>query len=90
MMISPCKTFSERKGTGVGLPDDDQMDDCPVWFWILTHDQSSADFSWLATNVDLEFVKVDGNHLCINLSLVLWLIEQLDRLDDSLLPLFLR
>ena len=65
------------------------MDDCPVWFRILTHDQSSTDFSWLVTNVDLEFVKVDGNHLYIDLSFVLWLIEQLDRLDDSLLPQFL-
>ena len=58
------------------MPDDDQVDDCPVWFRMLT--------------LDLEFVKVDDNHLCINLSLVLWLTEQLDRLDDSLLPLFLR
>ena len=56
--------------------DDDQVDDCPVWFRMLTH--------------DLEFVKADGNHLCINLSLVLWLTEQLDCLDGSLLPMFLR
>ena len=60
------------------MPDDDQVDDCPV------------DFSWFVTNVDLEFVKVDGNHLYIDLSLVRWLTGQLDRLDDSLLPLLLR
>ena len=70
--------------------DDDQVDDCPVWFQILTHDQSSTDFSWLVTNVDLEFVKVDGNHPYVDLSFVLWLTEQLDRLDSSLLPLLRR
>ena len=52
--MSPCKTSSERKGTGVGLPEDDQVDNCPVWFRILTHDQSSTEFSWLVTGVDLE------------------------------------
>ena len=39
---------------------------------------------------DLEFVKVDGNHPYVGLSFVLWLTEQLDRLDNSLLPLLRR
>ena len=54
MLMSPCKTSSERKGTGVGLPENDQVDNRPVWFQVLTHDQSSTAFSWLVTGVDLE------------------------------------
>ena len=33
--MSPCKTVSEREGTGVGLPDDGQVDSCHVWFQVL-------------------------------------------------------
>ena len=54
LLMSPCKASSERKGTGVGLPEDDQVDNCPVWFQILTHDQSFTEFSWLVTSVDLK------------------------------------
>ena len=73
----------------MGLLHDGQVDNHPVWFRILTHDQSSTDFSWLVTGVDLDLVKVDGNHLLIDLSLVLWWTEQSDCLDHPLLPLFL-
>ena len=69
LMMSSCKTTSERKGTGVGLPEDDQVDNCPVWFRILTHDQSSTEFSWLVTGIKLGLGKVDGSHLLIDLFL---------------------
>ena len=43
-MMSPCKTTSEREGTGVGLPDNDgQVDSCPVWFQVLISDLRKKD-----------------------------------------------
>ena len=55
--MNPCKTASEREGTGVGLLHDGQVDSYPVWFQVLIYNQSSTDISWLATGVDLELEK---------------------------------
>ena len=68
-MMSPCETASEREGTGVGLIHDGQVDNCPVWFQVLTYNPSSTEFSWLVTSINLELEKVDGNHLLIDLFL---------------------